>query len=91
MVAAGAAGPTTTARLPGGYRAWMAARRLRAMPSRVDAEHGLLGVAPVLAALTGSTGLLAAAMWVGAAYFTYEALHVSMVGYRLAASRDAAQ
>jgi phosphatidylglycerophosphate synthase len=77
-------------RTPQRYRAWMAQRRLRPLPSRIEVEHVLLFVAPLVAVLADAPGLLAGAAWGAAAYFAYRTLRMTVGGYRLAAARDAA-
>lgn len=77
-------------RLPGGYRAWMAERRLRSTPGRVDAEHVLLFVMPIVAVGFDRPGLLQGAVGLASAYFTYRTLRISVGGYRIAAARDRA-
>lgn len=81
--------PALTAdRLPGGYRAWMRGHRLRALPSRIDAEHAVLFAAPLVAGLVDRPKVVAAALWAGTAYFLYEIVHLAVAGYRLAAGSD---
>lgn len=77
-------------RLPERYRGWMAARRLRSLPSRIEAEHALLFALPLLADLLDDLRPLAAAAWVATAYFGYRALRITVGGYRLAVGRDRA-
>lgn len=91
VVAAGMTDRPPVQRLPGGYRAWMAARRLRPAPSRIEAEHGLLAVAPVLAVVLDEPAILAFAAWAGTGYFAYRALRISVGAYRVAAARDRAR
>jgi len=72
----------------GRYVRWMAARRLRPLPSRVDAEHVSLFVAPVLAVVLDRPGILLAVVWVNAAYFAYRAARMGVAGYLIAVQRD---
>jgi phosphatidylglycerophosphate synthase len=88
VVLAGIDGPMTAHHLPGGYRQWMADRRLRAVPSRIDVEHGLLFVAPLAAVLLDTSSVLVVGAWLAASYFGYEVLHLTRLGYRLAQERD---
>jgi len=91
VAAAGAALPLTADAMPGGYRRWMAARRLKPLPSRIEAEHGLLFVAPVAAVVLGDDRWLARAAAVGVAYFGYEALHLARSGWKVAVGADRAR
>lgn len=72
----------------GGYRHWMQERRLRAMPSRPDAEHVLLFVAPVAAVLMDEPRVLVWVAWLATTYFMLEVAHLTARGYQLAAERD---
>lgn len=72
----------------GGYRRWMQDRRLRAMPSRPDAEHVLLFVAPVADVLVGEPRVLVWVTWLATAYFLLEVAHLTLRGYQLAGERD---
>lgn len=71
-----------------GYRRWMQDRRLRAVPSRPDAEHVLLFLAPVADVLVGDAGVLAWVAWLATAYFLLEVAHLTLRGYQLAGERD---
>ena len=86
----GTRGRRTADSLPGGYRQWMAERRLRPLPSRIDAEHGLLFIVPIAAVLFDELAILAWGARVGTAYFFYEVLHLTHGGYELAVRRDRA-
>lgn len=83
-----AALPLTADALPDGYRRWMAQRRLRALPSRVDAEHGLLLVGPVASWITGEPRYVAALAVVGLVYFAYQVVHIGAGGWKLARAID---
>ena len=78
-------------RVPSGYRAWMAARRLRPAPSGIDVEHGLLFVVPIVASLLDAPRLLEGAAWAAAVYYAYRTLRITAGGYRIARRRDRAQ
>jgi phosphatidylglycerophosphate synthase len=75
-------------RLPEGYRAWMAERRMRPLPSRIEAEHALLFATPLLAGALDVWGPLIVVVWFSTAYFAYRALRITAGGYRIAAQRD---
>ena len=72
----------------GAYRSWMARRRLKPLPSRIEAEHGLVFVLPLLAGLTGSTTPVLVGAWVGVVYFGIEALHITRLGWMVARRVD---
>lgn len=86
-VTAGVVGRKPVPRLPSRYVTWMEQRRLRPLPSRIDAEHALLFVGPLLAA-AGAPAVLAFVAWVSAGYFAYRALRITGGGYRVARSKD---
>lgn len=86
--AAGAPVALLSETMPGGYRSWMGRRRLKPLPSRIDAEHGLLFVLPIATALAGNTAPLAAGAWVALAYFGLQTLHITRLGWRLARQQD---
>ena len=75
-------------RLPEGYRAWMADRRLRPLPSRIEAEHALLFATPLVAGAFDAWGPLIVVVWFCTGYFAYRALRITAGGYRIAARRD---
>lgn len=87
VLASGSARPPVE-RLPGAYRAWLAARRMRSTPSRIEAEHALLFIAPLVTAAFDAPGVLAGTAWVVTAYFAYRTLRISAGGFRIAAERD---
>lgn len=87
---AGTVLPVFSERSSGGYRGWMAARRLRPLPGRIDVEHALLLACPVLVSVTGSTSWLLVGCWVAAVYFSVETLHISRLGWQVARSQDVA-
>jgi hypothetical protein len=63
-------------------------RRLRATPSRPDAEHVLLFLAPVADVLVGDPRVLVWVAWLATAYFLLEVGHLTLRGYQLAGERD---
>ena len=73
---------------PAGYRAWMAKRRLVPAPSRIDVEHGLLFVAPVLAATLDATWPVVTAAGVSVAYFGYVLCRFAWDGYARTRAMD---
>ncbi|MFP5257308.1 MAG: CDP-alcohol phosphatidyltransferase family protein [Acidimicrobiia bacterium] len=75
----------------GGYRRWMADHRLRPVPTRIDVEHLLLGLAPVVAGATGELGPIAVGVWGATAYFGYRTARIAGGAYRMAAGRDEAK
>lgn len=75
-------------RLPGGYRSWMARRRLRSSPSRIEAEHLLLFAAPLAAWALDADRFLAGVAAAVTLYFCYRTARIAIGGYRIAAERD---
>ena len=75
---------------PGRYQQWMTDRRLRPLPSRVDVEHGLLFVAPLVAVMADAAWPIEAAAGGATAYFTYSTVRSFWAGLRLAEANDRA-
>lgn len=73
---------------PGSVAAWLAARRLAPKPGRIEAEHLLCFVAPLLAAITASSVPLEAAAVAIAAYFGVSAIRGFQFGIGLARTKD---
>lgn len=73
---------------PGPYRRWMAERRLEPAPSRVDVEHGLLFVAPLVSVIADADWPLVAAAWAATAYFAYVLARYALAGYSMTRSSD---
>ena len=87
-LAAGLGDRPAEERLPAGYRGWLATRRLRPLPSRIDAEHALLGLAPVVAAVLDEPAPLIGMAWVVGAYFAYRTARLAGAGLLIAMERD---
>lgn len=75
---------------PGRYQQWMTDRRLRPLPTRIDVEHGMLFVAPVVAAVVDAAWPIEVAAVVATTYFTYSTLRSFWAGLRLAEANDRA-
>ena len=75
---------------PGRYQQWMTDRRLRPLPMRIDAEHGMLFIAPLVAAMIGAAWPIEAAAVVVTTYFTYSTVRSFWAGMRLAEANDRA-
>ena len=80
--------PLASDAMPGGYRAWMTARRLKPLPSRIDVEHGLLFVLPLIAAAFDESWPLVVGAVVASSYFAYVTVRLCYGGYRLATRSD---
>lgn len=76
--------------MPSRYQAWMASRRLDPVPSRIDFEHGLLFVAPVVYTVVDTDAVAVAAVGLTVVYFTYVMTRFGLSGYRSAKASDEA-
>lgn len=74
--------------MPSGYRAFLAERRLKPLPSRIEAEHGLLFVVALVAAVMNSTAPLEIGLWAVALYFGVQTLHIARLAWDLARRQD---